>query len=123
MPILQSAGAQAILQSSSTGAGDWYRVHHKIAKLTFQVVHTATSAGASVSSTTVIEASNDGINPLGTVLGTVALAGDTLASDGFAIDTHWEYIRAKFNGIGAATAGSTGPTFGIEVFVSPHIPT
>lgn len=126
MPIIQSAGAQAILQSSSTGAGDWYRVHHKISKLTFQVTHNPTSVGATgttVSSTTVIEASNDGINALGTVLGTVALAGDNVQSDGFAIDAHWEYVRAKINSVGAASAGSTGAGFGIEVFVSPHIPT
>lgn len=118
MPILNSPSGQVILASSSTGAGSWYRRHPKMAKLTFQVVHVGTSAGATVGSTVVIEASNDGVNALATVLGTVALAGDTPQSDGFAIDAPWEYYRAKINSIVAATAGSTGSSFSVSVAVS-----
>lgn len=124
MPMLQSPGGQVILASSSTGAGDWYRVHPKLGKLTFQVTHNPTSIGATgttVSSTTVIEASNDGVNALGTVLGTVALAGDGVQSNGFATDAHWEYVRAKINSVGAASAGSTGAGFGISVSVSAEM--
>lgn len=118
---LHSASGQVILASSSTGAGDWYRVNQKLGKLTFQVTHNPTSIGATVSSTTVIEASNDGVNALGTVLGTVALAGDNVQANGFAVDAHWEYVRAKINSVGAASAGSTGTGFGISVSVSAQL--
>ena len=115
---LQSPGGQVILTSSSTGAGDWHRVHSKLTKLTFQVTHTGTSVGATVGSTTVIEVSNDGVNANATVLGTVGLVGTSVAADGFATDMHWEYVRAKINSVQAATAGSTGNTFAIAVTVS-----
>lgn len=121
MPLLQSPGGQVILASSSTGAGDWYRVHPKLGKLTFQVTHTGTSVGTTIGSTTVIEASNDGVNALATVLGTIAIAGSDVKADGFATDAHWEYIRAKINSVQAATAGSTGTTFGISVAVSAEM--
>jgi len=114
-------GPNLILTSSSTGAGDWHRVHPKLGKLTFQVLHTGTSAGATVGSTTVIEASNDGSNALGTVLGTVGLAGDTPQSDGFTIDANWSYVRAKINSVVAATAGSTGNGFAIAVHCSAQL--
>ena len=118
---LQSPGGQVILTSSSTGPGDWYRVHPKLGLLTFQVTHTATSVGASLSSTVVIEGSNDGVNAMATVLGTIVFAGASVQSDGFATNNHPEYIRAKYNGIGAATAGSTGSTFAIVTTVSAQL--
>lgn len=121
MPYLQSPGVQTILASSSTGPGAWYRVHHKLGNLTFQAVHTGSSVGTTVGSTTVIEASNDGINPLATVLGTIGLAGSDVASDGFTVNTNWQYVRAKINSVQAATAGSTGTTFGIAVQVSAQL--
>lgn len=121
MPLLQSPGGQVILASSSTGAGSWYRVHPKLGNLSFQVVHTGTSVGTTVGSTTVIEASNDGVNALGTALGTIALSGSDVASDGFTTNNHFEYVRAKINSVQAATAGSTGTTFGISVSVSAQM--
>lgn len=117
-------GPNLILTSSSSGAGNWHRVHPKLGKLTFQVVHTGTSVGATgttVGSTTVIEASNDGVNPLATVLGTVAFSGDSPQSDGFTIDANWSYIRAKINSVAAASAGSTGSAFGIVVTCSAQL--
>lgn len=115
---IQDAGVTTILDTSSTGAGSWYRVHPKMENLTIHVVQNGTSAGATASSTTVIEASNDGVNPLGTVLGTVALSSNSGTGDGFAVSAHWQYIRAKLNSIGAASAGATGTTAAVKVLVS-----
>lgn len=115
---LHSPGGQSILTSSSTATGDWYRVNPKLGKLTFQVVHTGTSVGATVGSTVVIEVSNDGVNALGTEAGTVALSGDSPKSDGFALDAHWEYVRAKIQSVAATSAGSAGSGFAINVAVS-----
>lgn len=110
-----------ILNSSSTGAGEWYRVHPKHSNLTFQVVHTGTSVGATVASTTVIEASNDGVNALSTPLATIALSGDSGISLGVAIDANWQYVRAKYNSIQASTAGSAGSAFAVKTVVSSQI--
>lgn len=118
---IQSPGVQSILQSSSTGPGAWYRVHSKLSNLTFQVVHTGTSVGTTVGSTTIIQASNDGVNPLATVLGTIGVAGSDVASDGFTINAGWQYVRAQINSVQAATVGSTGTTFGVNVLVSAQL--
>lgn len=91
---IQAGGPQTILNSSSTGPGQWYRVHPAIRNITFQAI--ATASGATVGSTLVIEASNDGINPLATVMATISLnSSSTIASDGFTLDSHYEYVRAK----------------------------
>ena len=118
---LHSPGGQTILNSSSTGPGDWYRIHPKLGKLFVSVTHQATSVGASLSSTVNIEASNDGVNALATKLGTIVFAGDTIQTDGFAIDSHPEYIRANYNSIGAATAASTGSGFAITTRLSAQL--
>ena len=114
-------GPTIILTSSSSGAGDWYRVHDKLGTLTFQVLHIATSVGASISSTTVIEVSNDGTYPLDTVAGSIVLAGASQLSDGFATNAAWGWVRAKINSLGATTAGSTGSTFNVSVRVSAQL--
>ena len=117
-------GPNLILSSSSSGAGDWHRVHPRLGNLTFQVLHVGCSVGATgttVSSTVVIEASNDGSNALATVLGTFAISGDSPQSDGFTADANWSYIRAKINSVGAASAGSTGSNFAISVRVSAQL--
>lgn len=118
---LHGGGGQSILTSSSTATGDWYRVTPKLGKLTFQATHTGTSVGATVGSTTVIEVSNDGVNALDTVAGTISLSGDSPKSDGFTIDGHWEYVRAKINSVAATTAGSAGTGFAITVNVSAQV--
>lgn len=110
-----------ILNSSSTGAGEWYRVHPKHSNLTFQVVHTGTSVAATVASTTVIEASNDGVNALSTPLATIVISGDSPQSLGVAIDANWQWVRAKYNGIQASTAGAAGSGFAVKTIVSSQI--
>ena len=65
---------------------------------------TVVGTGA-VAATVNIEVSNDNVNFL--VLGTVALTGTTSASDGFASQAQWGYIRANItaiSGTGAAVS-------------------
>jgi hypothetical protein len=108
---IQAGGAQTILASSSTGAGNWYRVHPQIRNITFQAI--GLSAGATIGSTVLIQASNDGINPVATTLATLSLNSSTTeASDGFTLDAHWEYVRAQINSLTTGT---------LSVLASPQI--
>ena len=115
--VIQSAGPNSILSSSSTGAGSWFRVHPDIRNITFQVSHTGSSVGTSVASTVYIQVSNDGVNPLNTKAATVVMGGAGLdtspAVDGFSLDAHYEYVRAYTNSL------STGS---ISVIASPKAP-
>ena len=109
--VINTAGPVVLLNSSSSGFGEWYRVHPKLGNLTFQVLHESlTSVGTTVSSTAVVQASNDGTNPLLTTagttaaaLGTVALSGGSPQSDGFTVQACWGWVRA-----GLLSAPSTG---------------
>ena len=100
-------GATTILNSSSAGAGAWFTLHPKVGNLTFQSLTTGTSVGDVVSSTVTIEASNDGVNALATVLGTVTLSTDSPASDGIAVNANWKYMRANQTAISASTGIKT----------------
>lgn len=64
---------------------------------------TVTGTGA-VAATITIQVSNDGVNPVGTAAGTITLSGTTSASDGFAINAAWKYIRAVVSGISGTGA-------------------
>lgn len=99
-----------ILESTSTGPGEWYRVHPNRGKLTFQIIQTGTSVGATVASTVLVQASNDGVNPLLTTAGstvdalaTVVLNGGSPQSAGFAIDAAWEWVRINVNSLSTGT--------------------
>jgi len=70
--------------AAATVTGSW--MFKDAPKSTIQVVATAAA-------TVVIDASNDGVNAIATVLGTVTLAG--AGSDGFTTDAPWKYIRAR----------------------------
>lgn len=108
---IQAGGHQTILASSSTGPGEWYRLHPQIRNVTFQAI--ATGASATIGSTVEIHVSNDGINKVATLLGTISLnSTSTSASDGFTMDAHWEYVRAQVNSL---TTGS------MTVLASPQI--
>lgn len=48
---------------------------------------------ATAAATVVFDVSNDGVNAVGTTLGTVTLAA--AGSDGFVTDAPWKYIRAR----------------------------
>lgn len=108
--VLNSPGPTTILNTTSSGFGEWYRVHPKLGTLTFQVLQVGASIGATVQSTAIVQASNDGTNPLQTTagstvsaLGTVVLNGGSPQSDGFAINANWGWVRS-----GLLSAPSTG---------------
>lgn len=67
---------------------------------TFQA--TAEGAG-SVSATVVVEASNEDESGPYITLGTISVSGTTSASDGFASDANWVYVRARCTAISAST--------------------
>lgn len=103
---INTPGPTSILNSSSTGPGNWYRIHGKMGKMTFQVLHTGSSVGATVQSTIYVQASNDGVNPLQTTAGTtvdalatVVLNGGSPQSAGFALDANWGWVRAFTNAL------------------------
>lgn len=98
---------ETILNSSSTGAGSWFQLNPKLGNATFQVLTTGSSVGDVVAATVTIEASNDGVNPLATVLGTVTLSTNSPASDGIAINANWKYVRANQTSISASTGIKT----------------
>ena len=116
--VLNSPGPINILSTTGQSTGNWYRVHPNARAITFQVVHTGTSVGATVGSTTIIEASNDGVNALATPLGTVALSSNSGTNDGFTINAGWAYVRARVGSLAATTAGSTGPSYNLSVNVA-----
>jgi len=62
---------------------------------------TVTGTGA-VSSTVVIEVSNDGTAWL--TLGTLTLSGTTSATNGLALNAHWVYIRGNVTAISGTSA-------------------
>ena len=108
---LQAGGNQSILNSSSSGAGCGYRVQPQVRPISFPA--NASGGGATIGSTIIIQGSNDGVNPIGTILGTIALNSATnTASDGFSIDAHWEYVRAQVNSLTTGMA---------TVYASPQI--
>lgn len=115
---LNSPGPINILSTTAQSTGSWYRVHPKASALTFQVVHTGTSVGATVGSTTIIEASNDGVNALATPLGTVALSSNSGTNDGFTINAGWAFVRARVGSLAATSAGSTGSSYNLSVNVA-----
>lgn len=107
---LNSAGPTTILNSSSTGAGSWYRVHPKLGTMTFSVKHSGLSAGVTCQSTVYIQASNDGTNPLLTTAGTSVDALATFVTNGgspqvqgVAINANWGWVRAFTNSISTGT--------------------
>lgn len=92
--------------TTSTGAGNWFRVHPDRRNLTFQLVGSAAANGTTINSTVYIQASNDGVNPLQTTAGTsvdalatMVIGGGSPQSNGFAMQSGWEWIRAFVNSI------------------------
>jgi len=67
---------------------------------------TVVGVGA-VGATVTIQVSNDGVNAVTTAAGTITLTGTTAASDGFATNAAWKYIRAVVSGISGTNATVT----------------
>lgn len=78
-----------------TGYGDF--VYKDSPNASFQAIVTGTGA---VTATVTIEYSNDGVNPLDTVGGTITLSGTTTDSDGFiSQNASWKYVRAHLTAV------------------------
>lgn len=93
---LQGAGQFSVFNSSSTGAGGWCGIHPNIRNVTLQTVQTGSSVGALVSSVMQVQLSNDGVNPIATLAGTITLSSAASpGADGFSIDAHWNFIRGN----------------------------
>lgn len=69
---------------------------------TVQAVVTGTGT---VSSTVVIQVSNNGTNWLD--LGTLTLSGTTAATQGLALNAHWVYIRGNITALSGTSAAVT----------------
>lgn len=92
--------------ATATGPGDIIQLRN--AEITFQATgSTTTGSGAA---TIAIEVSNDGRGWL--VIGTITLTlSTTVATDGFAVDAQWNFVRANataISGTGAAVTVTTG---------------
>lgn len=81
-------------------AGQW------LLKDSPQTTYQATVSGTgAVTATVVIEYSNDGINAVATVGGTITLSGTTISSDGFTTsNAPWKYHRARTTAISGTGA-------------------
>lgn len=102
------------------GNGGWVPVHPKIRGITFQATLTGSSVGAPITGTFGVQASNDGVNVISSTLGTIAFSSASghvsPRSDAFAIDAHYNFIRAYMSTVaGSMSTGSTG-----QVIASPH---
>ena len=68
-------------------------------------VQAVVSGTGAVSSTVVIQVSNDGTNWL--PLGTLTLSGTTSATQGLALNAHWVYIRGNITALSGTAAAVT----------------
>lgn len=117
---IQGAGPTAIFASSTPSTGAFIRVHPGIRNMTVQAVLTGSSVGSTESGVVKIAASNDGVTPLATLLGTITLSSlGSPACDGFAIDAHWEWIRAEVTSISTSTTSAINSS--MSVYVSGHM--
>ena len=104
---------------STVGIGSWVPVHPKVRGITFQATMLGSSVGAPVAGSVSIQASNDGVNPISSTLGLINF--NQVASpavDGFAIDAHYNFVRAVLNGNTTGSTLSSGST--MSVTASPH---
>ena len=85
---------------TTTGAGS--AVPMSGAKHTFQGTVTGT---VSVSATVLVDVSNDIVTSL--TMCTLTLSGTTSATDGFASDSPWEFVRANVTAISGTGAAVT----------------
>ncbi len=92
--------------SGGTLTGQW--LYKDSPTTTYQATVTGTGA---VSATVVIEYSNDGVNALSTVGGTITLSGTTTSSDGFTSVAPWKYVRAR------TTANPSGTGATVQVYM------
>lgn len=77
---------------------------------TFQANVVGTGA---VSAVVVIEYSNDGVNAVSTVGGTITLSGTTTSSDGFTSNAPWKFVRARLTDNPSGTGATVQVWMGV----------
>jgi hypothetical protein len=104
---LKSGYVHNIMRDETTDtSGDWHYKDSPYAA--FQATVAGTGA---VTATVAIEVSNDGVNAVDTVMGTITLSGTTSHSDGFTSVSPWKYVRA-------VTTNVTGTGATVNVLMS-----
>ena len=92
---------------TATGAGPWVFKGSQDAS-----VQAVVSGTGTVAATINVEVSNDGVNALATVAGTITISGTNVASDGFVTqNASWKWIRFNvtvLSGTGATVTGFLG---------------
>ena len=87
---------------TTTATGSSAMVQQTTAQRTYQA--TVLGSGAQTA-TVIVEGSNENINFL--TLGTITLSGTTTASDGFASEAAWVFVRARLTAISGTGATVT----------------
>lgn len=88
-----------LTDASTARTGDADFANDRSAMRTYQATVAGTGA---VTSTVIIEGSNDGVSFL--PIGTITLSGTTLASDGFVSPAPWAFTRARMTAISGTSA-------------------
>src|SRR3972149_2148226 len=113
-------GVTTLLESTAgttATTGNWYRVDENVVRagLAFQAVLTASSVGATATSSVGIEVSNDGVYPLSTAPAlsiSLTNTSTTYISNGGCLATSlagaFYYVRANLVSLTSSTAGATG---------------
>ena len=120
---IQDPGVTQLLatNTTSTGAGNWYRVNPRIGPLSFQAIFTGSSAAYLGTATVQIQGSNDASNPNVTALGTLSFSTvATPVADGVTVDAAWQYVRANITALTSSTL-STAVMNQMAVSVSGRI--
>lgn len=99
-----SLAVSQLLPGGTTGNVTGSFVQRTASQSTFQA--TVVGSGA-IGCTVTLQGSNDGVTPVGTSLGVITLSGTASASDGFAIDAPWPYVRAVVSGSSGTIASIT----------------
>jgi hypothetical protein len=93
--LLSTASTFASGAITGDGSGPWIYKQSPLSSIQANVDGTSGAQTATV----LIDVSNDGIHPCGTVAGTITLTGTLTASDGFTTEAAWKYIRARVTAI------------------------
>lgn len=88
-----------ITPATTTGASPWRYKDSPYTTYQANIIGSGT-----VGATVTIEVSNDGVNVLATVMGTITLSGTATASDGFTTMAPWKYHRANITAISGTGA-------------------
>ncbi len=98
---LKSGYVNTLLSGATgTGAGGW-----KFKDSPHAAIQATVTGSGAVTATVDIEVSNDGVNAVDTVAGTITLSGTTSHSDGFITqNSPWKYVRANVTAISGTNA-------------------